>query len=140
MRLYLGQPKWKQFVAWFTGSINCDKLITWVVRNFTSKIPARGYLFRWKRLDSLFRCARCARCARCVFLLRARWLNWARACHFDSQVCFNEFSSISTICCGYFPSLDKGTIKVLMWIYKSYRCDENVQILKVRNFENVYEP
>ena len=35
-------------------------------------------------------------------------------CHFDSQVCFNEFSSISTICCGYFPSLDKGTIKVLM--------------------------
>ena len=37
MRLYLGQPKWKQFVAWFTGSINCDKLITWVVRNFNLK-------------------------------------------------------------------------------------------------------
>ena len=25
-------------------------------------------------------------------------------------------------------------------MYKSYRCDENVQILEVKSFENVYKP
>ena len=35
---------------------------------------------------------------------------------------------------------DEGTVKVLSRMYKSYRCDENVQILKVKSFENVYKP